>query len=108
LPVVDNNKVIGIVTDRDIVVRALAEGADLNAKTVGEIMSSNISMCRTNDRAVDVLRLMGEHQVRRLPVVDSANRLRGIITLGDIAVETERDHELALALSRISKHGWQR
>src|SRR5581483_1991265 len=77
LPVVENNQVIGIVTDRDIVVRALAEGQGFDTKTVGDIMSSDLVVCHPTDRAVDVLRIMGQKQARRLPVVDNNNRLRG-------------------------------
>jgi len=66
-------------------------------------MTTNVSTARPHDRVVDVIRKMGDKQVRRIPVVSENGNLRGIISMGDIAVETEADRELADALEDISR-----
>lgn len=96
-------KVIGLVTDRDIVVRALADGKDCAATRAEEVMSTDLYTARPHDRLVEVIRKMGDKQVRRIPVVNENNRLLGMVSMGDIAVETEADVELADALEDISK-----
>lgn len=98
-------KVIGLITDRDIVVRAVADGKDCTATRAEEIMSSDVHTARPHDRVVEVIRKMGDKQVRRIPVVNEGGRLLGMVSLGDIAVETEADRELAEALEDISKEG---
>lgn len=96
-------KLVGLVTDRDMVVRAVAEDKEPRATRAEEIMSTDLYTARPNDRVVDVLRKMGDKQVRRIPVVSENGNLRGMISLGDIALETEADRELADALEDISK-----
>jgi CBS domain-containing protein len=96
-------QLIGLITDRDIVVRAIADDKDPRAARPEEIMSTDLYTAKPNDRVVDVLRKMGDKQVRRIPVVSENGTLRGMISLGDIAVETEADRELADALEDISK-----
>ncbi|HEY5884604.1 MAG TPA: CBS domain-containing protein [Pyrinomonadaceae bacterium] len=96
-------KLIGLVTDRDIVVRAVADGKECNATRAEEIMSTDLSTARPHDRLVEVIQKMGDKQVRRIPVVNENNRLLGMVSMGDIAVETEADVELADALEDISK-----
>ncbi len=73
-------------------------------------MTTDISTARPNDRVVDVIRKMGEKQVRRIPVVGEDNRLLGMISMADVAVETEADLELADAIEDISKGSsfWRR
>jgi len=105
LPVVENNRCIGIITDRDIVIRAVANANGLLSQTVGDVMSSELTFCRPEDRAVDVLRQMGDRRVRRLPIVDRNGVLQGIVSLGDLALEVEKDDRLAEALTDISKPG---
>ena len=97
-----NGRLVGLITDRDIVVRALSEGRDARTTRAGEIMTSDVSTAHPNDRVVDALRKMGDKQVRRIPVVDTDGILRGIISMADIALETEEDRELANALEEIS------
>jgi len=96
-------KLVGLITDRDIVLRAVAENKDWATTHAEEIMTSDTYTARPNDRVVDVIRKMGEKQVRRIPVVGENGSLRGMISMSDIAVETEADRELAEALEEISK-----
>jgi CBS domain-containing protein len=103
-------KLVGLITDRDIVVRAVAESKDCAATRAEDIMTTDIYTARPNDRVVDVIRKMGDKQVRRIPVVGENEILRGMISMSDIAVETEADRELAEALEDISKESsfWDR
>lgn len=96
-------KLVGLITDRDIVIRAVAEGKDCNTTRAEEVMSTDVYTARPHDRVVDVIRKMGDKQVRRIPVVNEKGNLLGIISMGDIAVETEADRELADALEDISQ-----
>jgi CBS domain-containing protein len=96
-------KLVGLITDRDIVVRGVAEGKDCNAARAEEIMSNDIHTARPNDRVVDVIRKMGDKQVRRIPVVNENKYLVGMISMADVAVETHEDNELAEAIEEISK-----
>jgi CBS domain-containing protein len=104
LPVIgDNGKLEGIVTDRDLVVEGLTSEkseADLRAE---DCMTDDLFTANQNDRLVDVINDMGDHQVRRVPVVDGRDRLVGIISMADIAVQTNKDAELEEALEDISK-----
>jgi CBS domain-containing protein len=102
-PSYSHGKLIGLITDRDIVVRAVAEGKDGNLTRAEEVMSTDVYTARPHDRVVDVIRKMGDKQVRRIPVVSESGNLRGMVSMGDIAVETEADRELAEALEDISK-----
>ncbi|MFL6214796.1 MAG: CBS domain-containing protein [Blastocatellia bacterium] len=103
IPVVENGRLIGIVTDRDIVCRIIAEGSDTRTVKAREVMSEDIVTCTPDDSVMEAIRKMGEHQIRRIPVCDPNGRLRGIISLGDIALEAERDQDLANALEQISQ-----
>jgi CBS domain-containing protein len=105
IPVLDeHNKVVGMVTDRDIVVRVLADlERTLDSSVVRDAMSTDIYSVRPNDRLVDCIRKMGDKQVRRILVTDDNERLKGIISMGDVATEAEYDRELAEAIEDISK-----
>jgi CBS domain-containing protein len=96
-------KLLGLITDRDIVLRGVAEGKDCNLTQAEEVMSTDIHTARPHERVVDVIRKMGDKQVRRIPVVNENGNLLGIVSMGDIAVETEADRELADALEDISR-----
>ena len=100
VPVADNDRLVGMVTDRDIVVRAVAEG-EVDRQTAGEVMSPKIACCREDDSVDEVLRNMGEQQVRRLPVVDGDMRVVGIVSLGDLS-RTARPAEAGESLADIS------
>ena len=84
LPVGDNDRLVGMITDRDIVIRAVAQGKPADTK-VADVMSKEILYCVDTDEIDDVARNMGKAQVRRLPVVNSDKRLVGIVSLGDLA-----------------------
>jgi len=97
-----SGRLVGLITDRDIVVRALAEGRDARAVRAEEVMTTDIHAVRPNDRVIEAIRMMGDRQVRRIAVVDRDGNLRGIISMADVALETEADRELAEALEEIS------
>lgn len=101
VPIVDGGKLVGIVTDRDIVVRAVAEGKDASTP-VAEAMTSEIFSVRPDDFVFEAIRLMGDKQVRRIPVVTDSGELAGIISMADIALEIEDQREIAEALEEIS------
>lgn len=84
LPVGDGDRLVGMITDRDIAVRAIAMGKGPDAK-VSEIMSPEVKYCFEHEDIAEVLRNMGDIQVRRLPVLNSQKRLVGIISIGDLA-----------------------
>jgi CBS domain-containing protein len=86
LPVWDGERLLGMLTDRDIVVRALADGLDPDTCCVSDVMTPDVRACSPEQDAEDVKRLMGEQQLHRLPVVDGAARLVGIVSLGDLVV----------------------
>jgi CBS domain-containing protein len=101
----EEGRLEGIVTDRDIVVGGLTKDrADAELKA-SDCMSTDLYVAQQNDRLVDVINEMGDHQIRRVPVVDSRNRLVGIISMADVATQTQKDRELGDALEEISKPG---
>jgi CBS domain-containing protein len=97
-----NGKLVGLITDRDVVIRAVADGKDTRAVRAEEVMTTDIHTAQPNDRVIDAIRKMGDKQVRRIPVVDNNENLLGIISMADVALETEEDRELADALEEIS------
>jgi CBS domain-containing protein len=101
LPVGANDRLVGTITDRDIAVRAVAEGKDPNTTTVGDVMSEGIRYCFEDQPVEEAARMMAQAQVRRLPVLNRDKRLVGIVALADIAAETGPAGE---ALAGVSKH----
>ncbi|MEO7391600.1 MAG: CBS domain-containing protein [Ramlibacter sp.] len=103
IPVCDGDKLVGMVTDRDIVVRGVAQSCDMATTTLADVMSTDVRST-TEDQDVDtVLGEMADAQIRRLPVVDSQRRLVGIVTLGDIADKDPDDSaDVAASLADIS------
>ena len=89
LPIVDGEQLAGIVTDRDIVIRAVAKGKDPRGMPVREVASREVVEVQADEDLSDALKLMASQQVRRLPVVDEDDRLVGILTQADIAVEAK-------------------
>ena len=100
VPVVENGRPVGIVTDRDIVVRAVAE--DQLGRPIRDIVTGNIVSARPDMSTREAAELMSEHQVRRLPVVEN-DHLVGIVSLGDLAVKEGRDSRVGDALQHISE-----
>ncbi len=102
LPVAEDDRMIGAVSDRDIVIRAVAEGKDGSTK-VRDVMSAGVIWAYEDDSVDDAAELMSEHQIRRLPIVNSDKRLVGIVALGDFAVVSADIKTAGEALSEISK-----
>jgi CBS domain-containing protein len=94
LPVCEDGRLVGMLTDRDITVRATAEGEDPTAIRVRDVMTPQVVSCFEGQLVGEAALLMQEHQVRRLVVLDRDQRLVGIVSLGDLAVQTS-DEELA-------------
>ncbi len=102
MPVGENDRMIGTLSDRDIAIRAVADGMDASTK-VRDVMSEGIAWAYEDDSVEQAAKIMSERQVRRLPVVDRNKRLVGIVALGDFAVESSDIQPVAEALSEISK-----
>ena len=101
VPVVENGILIGFVTDRDIVVRVVAVGKDVTTP-IGEAMTTDLFTVSPDDFAFEAIRLMGDKQVRRVPVIVDGGELVGIIAMADVALETEDEREIAETLEEIS------
>ena len=86
LPVLENDELAGMLTDRDLVVRAIADGRDPNATPVRDVMSPGAMFVLADQEVEEAVRVMQQRQVRRLPVLNRARRLVGIVSLGDVAV----------------------
>ena len=86
-PIVEGDKLIGTVTDRDIAIRVVAEGKDPNQTAVREVASTNLVTIDPQQDLDEALRLMAKHQVRRLPVVEEDGRLVGVVAQADVARE---------------------
>ena len=101
VPIVDDSRLIGIVTDRDIVVRGVAEGLS-DAEPISHVMTSELFTVGPDDFAFEAIRLMGDKQVRRIPVVSEDGSLAGIIAMADVALSMEDEEEIASTLEEIS------
>jgi len=102
MPVGENDKMVGAISDRDIAVRAVAEGRDGSAK-VRDVMSDGVRWAYDDESVERAAEIMSEHQIRRLPIVNRDKRLVGILALGDIACEKSEAEPAAEALSEISE-----
>ena len=106
VPVVNDEQskqLIGIVTDRDLAVRVVAEARDPNHTCVSDVMTTTIFACRPDDDLTSAIKAMEEHQIRRIPVVDEDGRIAGIISQGDVAIrihERERTGALVEGISQ--------
>ncbi|MBD3263773.1 MAG: CBS domain-containing protein [Candidatus Omnitrophica bacterium] len=91
LPVCDGEKLKGVITDRDIVVKAIAEGKDPNATEVQNIISEDMRICFDDEGVEEAAKRMKTKQIRRLPVLSRNKRLVGVVSLGDIAVRVNEE-----------------
>jgi CBS domain-containing protein len=102
VPVVENGRLTGMVTDRDIAIRVVAEGKDPQSTTVGEVASKNLVTVDPQQDLDEALRLMAQHQVRRLPVVEEDGRLVGVVAQADVA-RTADDTKTGQVVQEISQ-----
>ena len=103
VPVVNGKKVVGVITDRDIVVRVVAEGKDIANARVTEAMSKNVRSVRESASVNEVLDLMTKAEVRRVPVVNDKDELVGIVSIGDVANRTNQDGKVGKTVEGISQ-----
>ncbi len=101
LPVGENDKLVGMITDRDIVCRVVADGADMTRLTAADAMTKGISYAKDSDDLEKALKKMSEEKIRRLPVIDKNKRMVGMLALGDIshAATTKAAGETIAAVS---------
>ena len=103
LPVCENDRVVGIITDRDITVRGVSQGCDPKTTTVREIMTPQIVFCFEFQNVAEAADLMRDKQIRRLVVLNRKKRLVGIVSLGDLAVQSGDEHLTWETLERVSE-----
>lgn len=85
LPVGKDDRLVGMVTDRDLALRVLGEGRDPSTTTVEQVMTTGIVWCRTHQTVEDAIYMMEQKKIRRLPVIDDKKRLVGMLSIGDVA-----------------------
>ena len=106
IPIVDNEAsrtLVGIVTDRDIVVKVVAEGSDVNSTKVGEVMSKKLTTCRADDDVDIAMKAMAQYQLRRIPVVGENMMLVGIISQADVATRVDAPEKTGEVVKEISE-----
>lgn len=103
LPVVKEDKVVGIVSRQDIIFRCIAEDRDPQMTPVSEIMTSELACCSENEKVKEAAKIMEDRQIHRLLVLDSSNNPVGILSLGDLAVKARNEHLAWEVLERISE-----
>lgn len=106
VPVIENRqtrKLIGIVTDRDLALKIVAEGREARSTNVGAVMTGKVVTCRAEDDLQVALDAMAEHQLRRIPVVDNDNRILGIIAQADVATRANQPEKTAEMVKEISQ-----
>jgi CBS domain-containing protein len=99
----DSRRLVGIVTDRDLVTKVVAGGRDVESATARDAMTLNPATCREEDDVNQAMTLMAERQVRRMPVVDEGGRLTGIIAQADVATRVHRDQKTGQLVEAISE-----
>ena len=105
IPVGENDKLIGMVTDRDIVCRGLANGRDASKLTARDVMSKGISYCRNNDDLDDAIDEMSKKHIRRLTVIDENKRMVGMLSVGDISRKADKRHCVDFLQAVSAHHG---
>jgi CBS domain-containing protein len=104
IPIGENDRLIGMVTDRDIVCRAVAKGKDPTKLTARDVMTKGISYCQTEHDLEEALKLMEKQKIRRLPVIDENKRLVGMLSLGDISHVAAKDITAGVVKAVSSHH----
>ena len=99
----DTMKLVGIVTDRDLALKVVAEGRDAKSTTVESVMTRSIVTCRADDDLQKALDAMAKHQLRRIPVVDNDNKILGIIAQADVATRVDQPEKTAEMVKEISQ-----
>lgn len=102
IPVCDGERLIGMLTDRDITVRAVAEGRDPNATAVRDVMTPEVAFCFEDQDVEQAATLMEQRQIRRLPILNQQKRLVGIVSLGDLALGTRDPERVGQTLEEVS------
>ena len=106
IPVIENEqtrKLVGIVTDRDLALKIVAEGRDAASTKVEAVMTRKVVTCRADDDLQKALDAMSEHQLRRIPVVDNDSRILGIISQADVATRGNQPEKTAAVVKEISR-----
>lgn len=103
IPIGENDRLIGMVTDRDITVRAVANGKDVSTLTARDVMTKDIVWCRDSDEVTHAANIMQSKQIRRLPVIDKNKRMVGILSLGDLS-HTATERTAAAVTRAVSAH----
>jgi len=103
IPIGENDRLIGMVTDRDITIRAVATGQSPTSLTGRDVMSNGIVYCRDTEDVEDAVRIMEQKQIRRLPVLDENKRMVGMLSLGDVA-QCASDEICSETLSAVASH----
>jgi CBS domain-containing protein len=103
LPVWDGQNLVGMVTDRDITIRGVAEGKKVDSAQVSEVMSTNVQACFEDDQIDEVMEKMQDSQIRRVPVMNRQNQLIGIVSLGDLATKTAAEDDVQDTLETVSQ-----
>ena len=108
LPVVESDnsrKLVGIITDRDITIRAVADGRDIGSVTVSDVMSKGAATAKAGDNVDEVMKVMGREQVRRIPIVDDRDELVGIVSQADVVLKAKSDSKSEHTVEKISEPG---
>ena len=108
LPVIESDssrKLVGIITDRDITIRAVADGRDIGSVTVSDVMSKDATTAKASDSVDDVMQVMGRKQVRRIPIVDERDQLVGIVSQADVVLRAKSDTKSEHTVEKISEPG---
>jgi CBS domain-containing protein len=102
VPILENDKLVGMLTDRDIAIRSISEGSNPQISRVRDAMTPDVICCYEDQDVAEALQLMRSQQIRRLPVLDRSEHLVGIVSLGDFAIETPDSNIVGQALEGIS------
>lgn len=103
MPICDGDRLVGMLTDRDITIRATADGLDPKSTHASTVMTPGMAYCYEDQDVNDAARVMKECQIRRLPIVNRDHRLVGIVSLGDVAVEANNDRLSGDVLEKVSE-----